>query len=219
MAASLLHPNPTCITTTLKHHHRTSTICFFYPSSLKPTNIPPYNNVPFLTNNNNNYNTTKCNAFFDNNNVLNGLLDVGGENFPDFLRSFEDLSYMQRWESLVFGSLIWIYLTARPGVLIGAIDAYLLAPLQLAFDNLSGRRNLKTADFLVGNRIGEGSFGVVYSGVLLPKSVMLDAEVTNKVTTTRLDPKSKDKVILKKVVVINYYIINPSFLTCCVNSN
>jgi hypothetical protein len=219
MAASLLHPNPTCITTTLKQHHRTSTICFFYPSSLKPTNIPPYNNVPFLTNNNNNYNTTKCNAFFDNNNVLNGLLDVGGENFPDFLRSFEDLSYMQRWESLVFGSLIWIYLTARPGVLIGAIDAYLLAPLQLAFDNLSGRRNLKTADFLVGNRIGEGSFGVVYSGVLLPKSVMLDAEVTNKVTTTRLDPKSKDKVILKKVVVINYYIINPSFLTCCVNSN
>ncbi|KAK2405773.1 serine/threonine-protein kinase PEPKR2 [Trifolium repens] len=202
MAASLLHPNPTCITTTLKHHHRTSTICFFYPSSLKPTNIPPYNNVPFLTNNNNNYNTTKCNAFFDNNNVLNGLLDVGGENFPDFLRSFEDLSYMQRWESLVFGSLIWIYLTARPGVLIGAIDAYLLAPLQLAFDNLSGRRNLKTADFLVGNRIGEGSFGVVYSGVLVPKNVEDAAEVTkNKLTTTTTTTKSKDKVILKKVKV------------------
>jgi hypothetical protein len=212
MAASLLHP--TAITTLKQqqqHHHRTST-------------IPPHN-VSFLTNNTNRcFNTTtKCNAFFDNNNVLNGLLDVGGDNFPSFLRSgllqFEDLSDMQRWESLVFGSLVWIYLTARPGVLIGAFDAYLLAPLQLAFDNLSGRRNLKTADFLVGNRIGEGSFGVVYSGVLLPKSVMLDAEVTNKVTTTRLDPKSKDKVILKKVVVINYYIINPSFLTCCVNSN
>ncbi|CAJ2665137.1 serine/threonine-protein kinase STN8 chloroplastic-like [Trifolium pratense] len=203
-AASLLHP--TSITTLKQHHHhRTSTICFFYPS-LKPTIIPPYN-VSFLTNTNR-FNT-KCNAFFDNNNVVNSLLDVGGDNFPTFLRSlllqFEDLSDMQRWESLVFGSLIWIYLTARPGVLIGAIDAYLLAPLQLAFDNLSGRRNLKTADFLVGNKIGEGSFGVVYSGVLVPKSVMLDEEVTkrgrSKVTTTRLDTKSKDKVILKKVKI------------------
>jgi hypothetical protein len=87
MAASLLHPTAN---TTMKqkqpHHHRTST-------------IPPHN-VSFLTNNTNRcFNTTtKCNAFFDNNNVLNGLLDVGGDNFPSFLRSgllqFEDLSDM-----------------------------------------------------------------------------------------------------------------------------
>ncbi|GAU37175.1 hypothetical protein TSUD_391650 [Trifolium subterraneum] len=175
MATSLLHPNPTpTAITTLKHHH--------HHPSLKPT-IPPHN-VSFLTNTNRlNTNTTKCNAFFDYN-VVNSLLDVGGDKFPTFLRSllleFEDLSDMQRWESVLFGSLIWIYLTSRPGVLIGAIDAYLLAPLQLGFDNLSGRRNLKTADFLVGNKIGEGSFGVVYSGVLVPKNVTVDQDVTKR---------------------------------------
>lgn len=163
--ASLLHPTTTPNTTTLKQPRNN---CF---CPLKPT--IPYN-VSFLTNTNRfKTNSTKCYAFFDN-----------VDHFPALLRSgllqFEDLPDMQRCEVLVFGALIWLYLTARPGVLIGAIDAYLLAPLQLAFDNLSGRRNLKTTDFLVGDKLGEGSFGVVYSGLL--------------------DPKSKDnKVILKKV--------------------
>ncbi|OIW00930.1 hypothetical protein TanjilG_10008 [Lupinus angustifolius] len=125
-------------------------------------------------------------------------------------RVSEDLSDMQRWSFLIFGGLTWIYLTARPGVLVGAIDAYLLAPLQLALDNLSGRRkNLKSSDFVVGDKLGEGSFGVVYSGVLLPKNVNVGVEeerVQKKrggrsktaTTTTKLDVKSKDKVILKK---------------------
>nr|AFK41096.1 unknown [Medicago truncatula] len=193
--ASLLHPTPT-VTTILKH--RTSTICFFCP--LKPTN------VSFLTNTNRvNTNTTKCNAFFDNN-VTSGLLEVGGDHIPSFLRSgllqFQELSDMQRWEFLLFGGLIWIYLTARPGVLIGAIDAYLFAPLQLGFDNLSGRRNLKTGDFLVGDKIGEGSFGVVYSGVLISKNVVdVEEDKRGRSKATRLEPKSKDKVILKKVKI------------------
>jgi hypothetical protein len=196
---SLLHPTPT-VTTILKQ--RTSTICFFCP--LKHTN------VSFLTNTNTNRvntNTTKCNAFFDNN-FTNGLLDVGGDHIPSFLRSgllqFQELSDMQRWEFLLFGGLIWIYLTARPGVLIGAIDAYLFAPLQLGFANLSGRRNLKTGDFLVGDKIGEGSFGVVYSGVLVSKNVVdVEVDKRGKSKATRLEPKTKDKVILKKVCIIH----------------
>lgn len=188
--ASLLHPTPTAI-------------CFFYP--LKPT--LPSHNFSLLTNTNTNTNrfNTKCNAFFDN--VAN-VVDV--DHFPSIIQSgilqFQELPDMQRWEFLVFGGLIWIYLTSRPGVLIGAIDAYLLAPLQLGLDNLSGKRNLKTRDFLVGDKIGEGSFGVVYSGVLVPKNV-LDGEVNNKGRSKAalLDPKAKDKVILKKVLFTLYH--------------
>ena len=103
----------------------------------------------------------------------------------------------------MFGGLTWIYLTARPGVLVGAIDAYLLAPLQLGLDNLSGRRNLKRSDFVVGDKLGEGSFGVVYSGVLLPKNVDVDVlQKRGRAKTTQLDAKSKDKVILKKVFIV-----------------
>ncbi|CAI8606643.1 unnamed protein product [Vicia faba] len=183
--ASLLHPTSTAI-------------CFFHP--FKPTLSP--NNFSFLTNTNTNrFNTnssTKCNAFLDN------VVDV--HHFPSIVQSgileFQELPDMQRWEFLVFGGLIWIYLTSRPGVLIGAIDAYLLAPLQLGLDNLSGKRNLKTRDFLVGDKIGEGSFGVVYSGLLVPKNV-LDGDLNNKGRSKAalLDPRSKDKVILKKVKV------------------
>ncbi|KAJ6921224.1 hypothetical protein NC652_015204 [Populus alba x Populus x berolinensis] len=54
------------------------------------------------------------------------------------------------WGLLVFAGVACLYLTARPGILIGAIDAYHLAPLQLLFmDSLTGRRNLKRGDFLV----------------------------------------------------------------------
>ncbi|GAU30030.1 hypothetical protein TSUD_161160, partial [Trifolium subterraneum] len=100
---------------------------------------------------------------------------------------------MQRLEILVFVGLSWLYLTARPGVLFGAIDAYLLAPMQLVLDSLSGRRNMKRSDFLIGGKIGEGSFGVVYSAVLVTK--IKESE------RGKLDVKSKDKVILKKVKV------------------
>ncbi|CAA7051152.1 unnamed protein product [Microthlaspi erraticum] len=99
-------------------------------------------------------------------------LDLAGQSlshlpaFDDFQNRFSDT---QKWEFLASAGLVWFYLTARPGVLIGAIDAYLLAPLQLGLDTLIGTRRLKRSDFLVKEKLGEGSFGVVYSGVLLPK--------------------------------------------------
>ncbi|XP_057458646.1 serine/threonine-protein kinase STN8, chloroplastic-like [Lotus japonicus] len=199
--ASLLPPTAT--TTTLQHHHHQMAICF---SPMKP--FTP-NNVSLLTNRFKN-NSTKCNAFLDN--VAKDLLEntVGFDKFPglqsglvQFQRVSEDLSDTQRWGFLVVYGLTWIYLTARPGVLVGAIDAYLLAPLQLGLDSLSGRRSLKRSDFLVGDKLGEGSFGVVYSGVLMPKNVDVEEKVLKRGRgkETQLNVKSKDKVILKKVKV------------------
>ena len=60
---------------------------------------------------------------------------------------------------------------ARPGVLIGAIDTYVLANVQRVFDVMSGRRGLKSSDFFIGEKLSEGSFGVVYSGVVVPKGL------------------------------------------------
>ncbi|XP_027068520.1 serine/threonine-protein kinase STN8, chloroplastic [Coffea arabica] len=103
---------------------------------------------------------------------------------------------------LLFAGFAWLYLTARPGVLLGAFDSYLLAPLQLGFDTLTGRRRLKRTDFLIGERLGEGSFGVVYCGLVVPKNVSVDADrVLTRATLRALenDQRFKDKVILKKV--------------------
>ncbi|CAM0954989.1 unnamed protein product [Alopecurus aequalis] len=66
----------------------------------------------------------------------------------------------ERWALFGFVAITWLYLTARPGVLGGAVDTYVFAPLQLALDTVLGRRSLKMSDFVVGERIGEGSFGV-----------------------------------------------------------
>lgn len=117
-----------------------------------------------------------------------------------FERITEDLSDTQKWGFLVFAGLTWIYLTARPGVLVGAIDAYLLAPLQLGLDSLIGRRSLKRTDFVIGDKLGEGSFGVVYSGAVVPKNVVVE-EPRGKAKTKKLDQRFKQKVILKKVKV------------------
>ncbi|XP_027334391.1 serine/threonine-protein kinase STN8, chloroplastic-like isoform X2 [Abrus precatorius] len=202
--ASLLPPTPTA-TCTLKQSQMG--ICF---SPLKPTTS---NNVSFLSNQRFKSNSSQCNAFYDD--VAKGLLEgsVSLEQFAGFLQSgkvqfervTENLSEMQKWGFLMFGGLTWIYLTARPGVLVGAIDAYLLAPLQLGLDSLSGRRNLKRSDFLIGDKLGEGSFGVVYSGVLVPKNVNVNVEERvqkrGRAKASQLDAKSTDKVILKKVKV------------------
>lgn len=103
---------------------------------------------------------------------------------------------------LLFAGFAWLYLTARPGVLLGAIDSYLLAPLQSGVDTLTGRRRLKRTDFLIGERLGEGSFGVVYSGLIVPKNVSVDADRPLRRATLRAlenDQRFKDKAILKKV--------------------
>lgn len=121
--------------------------------------------------------------------------------FQSVLMQFEELSDLQKWGFGVFGGLTWLYLTARPGVLIGAIDAYVLAPLQLGLKNLSGRR-LRSRDFLIGDKLGEGSFGVVYSGVIVPKNVTDQEKLQNRRgKTLQLDSKFDEKVILKKVKV------------------
>ncbi|XP_010456345.1 PREDICTED: serine/threonine-protein kinase STN8, chloroplastic, partial [Camelina sativa] len=117
----------------------------------------------------------------------------------EFQNSFSD---SQKWGFFASAGLVWFYLTARPGVLIGAIDAYLLAPLQLALDTLFGTRRLKRSDFLVTEKLGEGSFGVVYAGVLLPKNSTVNDDVrVSKARAKAMDftGEFKQRVILKKV--------------------
>lgn len=110
------------------------------------------------------------------------------------------LSDAQRWALFGFLAATWLYLTARPGVLSGAMDTYVLAPLQLALDSVLGRRSLKMSDFVVGERIGEGSFGVVYAGAVVPKDGTVVEERSGRARTTlQNDDRYKEKVILKKV--------------------
>ncbi|EFJ20614.1 hypothetical protein SELMODRAFT_108899 [Selaginella moellendorffii] len=100
------------------------------------------------------------------------------------------------------GSLLgWIYLTAKPGVFLGAVDAYFLAPVQAVVDRALGRRGLKRSDFVVGQKLGEGSFGTVYAGAILPKDFQQEQEIGKR--SRRLEEyqgyKKFQKVTLKKV--------------------
>ncbi|KAG0518531.1 hypothetical protein BDA96_09G184000 [Sorghum bicolor] len=113
------------------------------------------------------------------------------------------LSDAQRWALFGFLAATWLYLTARPGVLSGAVDTYVLAPLQLALDSVLGRRSLKMSDFVVGERIGEGSFGVVYAGAVVPKDGTVVEERSGRARTTlQNDDRYKEKVILKKIKML-----------------
>ncbi|KAM0848599.1 hypothetical protein ACQ4PT_054271 [Festuca glaucescens] len=112
------------------------------------------------------------------------------------------LTEPERWALFGFVAVTWLYLTARPGVLGGAVDTYLLAPLQLALDSVLGRRSLKMSDFVVGERIGEGSFGVVYSGAVVPRGgPVVEERVGKAKTKLQLDDRYKEKVILKKIKI------------------
>ncbi|GLJ44264.1 hypothetical protein SUGI_0925570 [Cryptomeria japonica] len=114
-----------------------------------------------------------------------------------------EMAEEQRW--VVAGSLCvgWLYGTARPGVLNGAVDAYVFAPLQLLFDTLLQRRNLKRTDFALGERLGEGSFGIVFAGAMLPSDVKDDQQLGSR--SKRINEyqgyQNFNKVILKKVKV------------------
>ncbi|RYR14830.1 hypothetical protein Ahy_B04g071534 [Arachis hypogaea] len=139
-------------------------------------------------------NSIKCNAFLDNIIPKELLLELYS-TLVKFQNVTEDLSGLQKWEFLAFAGLSWIYLTAKPGLLVGAIDAYLMAPIQM--------RSLKRSDLVIGDKLGEGSFGV-----LVPRNVNnVEQERIKKSgnkgrnVITKLDAKSKDKVILKKVKV------------------
>lgn len=144
----------------------------------------------------------RCNALFNDNLLIDSL---HLERYLSQLPALQQLPEVEKWGLVVVAGVTWIYLTARPGVLMGAIDAYVLAPLQLGVDTLSGRRSLKRTDFLVGNRLGEGSFGIVYSGVVVPKNVNVDDDVGSgrgrrrRIPLQQIDQSFKDKVILKKV--------------------
>ncbi|KAL5540851.1 hypothetical protein UlMin_043633 [Ulmus minor] len=190
-------PSPSA--STLKYNHPKS----IYTSPLR-SNLT---NLCFFTNTTR-FNTQpiRCNAFLDNipENLEETLhldqIPLFRSGFSQFQRITEDLPETQKWGFLVFAGLTWIYLTARPGVLIGAIDAYLFAPLQLGFDSLIGRRSLKRSDFVIGDKLGEGSFGVVYSGAIVPKNVSVEETVQKRrKSKTSLEGKFKEKVILKKV--------------------
>lgn len=187
--ASFLSP------TTISLQWNPKIICF---SPLKP---PSQTNLSSLSNRYRNI-PGKCHAFFGD--IPDDLLDQSFSQFPLFQSGFvqfQELSEVQKWGFLVFAGLAWIYLTARPGVLVGAIDAYVLAPLQLGFDSLIGRKNLKMTDFVIGDKLGEGSFGVVYSGVIVPKNVTVEERGQRKGRgrSLELDSRFKEKVILKKV--------------------
>jgi len=183
-------------------------ICF---SAFKPT---LHHDTPSFTDRLRS-NPGRCKAFLGNipDDLLENTLQL--DQFPAFQSGLvqfqsvtEELSDTQKWGLLVFAGVAWIYLTARPGILIGAIDAYLLAPLQLGLDSLTGRRNLKRSDFLVGDKLGEGSFGVVYSGVVVPRNATVEEKVPKRGTgrALQLDERFKEKVILKKVSSFILYI-------------
>ena len=137
----------------------------------------------------------------------NPFFKTGYESFQGLT---ESLPENEKWGVLVFAGLVWVYLTARPGVLIGAIDTYVLANVQRVFDVMSGRRGLKSSDFLIGEKLGEGSFGVVYSGVVVPKGFSVEDRVRisgSKRRQLEKDDRFKEKVILKQVTKICCFYI------------
>ncbi|KAL3531595.1 hypothetical protein ACH5RR_005116 [Cinchona calisaya] len=198
--ASLLSPTATAFLQDPK------LLCSSPSPSSRPTTYP-HGFLCSFTNNHfkRRHSSLRCNAFLDNLPSLSQLFPGGYSQIQSLTA---ELPESQKWSIVFFGGFAWLYLTARPGVLIGAIDAYLLAPLQLGFDTLTRRRRLKRTDFLIGERLGEGSFGVVYSGVIVPKNVDVDVDADQRVlkraSTKALasDQRFKDKVILKKVVVL-----------------
>jgi hypothetical protein len=123
------------------------------------------------------------------------------------ISSFAELPDGERWKIVSGSAFGWFYLTARPGVLKGALDSYVLAPLQFVVDGALGRRNWKRTDFLVDERLGEGSFGTVYAGFVLPRKLATDQDDDEFGRRGRRieeykDYKRFDKVILKKARIL-----------------
>lgn len=134
------------------------------------------------------------------------------------ISSFAELPDGERWKIASGSAFGWFYLTARPGVLKGALDSYVLAPLQFLVDGALGRRNWKRTDFLVDERLGEGSFGTVYAGFVLPRKLATDQDDDEFGRRGRRieeykDYKSFDKVILKKATILLY--LELALFSCC----
>ncbi|KAM0950567.1 putative protein kinase Group-Pl-4 family [Dioscorea sansibarensis] len=198
MASSLLPPTPT-----LTNKHSTLP----WTSSSKPTSLIHFNPPTYKSKRNRP--TSRCNIAILGTEIPEDFLtdtlhlDEASPLFPVLqygFSQFEEIS-STNWGVLLLVGLSWVYLTARPGVLIGAIDAYVFAPLQQGLDSLLGRRNLKMSDFVVGERLGEGSFGVVYAGAIVPKNVIVEDRIRKSARRLEMDGRFKEKVILKKVKV------------------
>lgn len=54
------------------------------------------------------------------------------------------------------------------------------------------------SDFVVGEKLGEGSFGIVYSGAIVPKNMSVEDRLGKRGRRLEMDERFKDKVILKK---------------------
>ncbi|KAH9603283.1 hypothetical protein KSS87_000114 [Heliosperma pusillum] len=123
-------------------------------------------------------------------------LPVIGSSIAELQRISDTLPETEKWGIAVFAGLTWLYLTARPGVLIGFIDTYILAPLQKGLDSLTGKRRFRRSDFLITDKLGEGSFGVVYAGVVVPKNVNVEDTLPKKgrARALDLDNRFKEKV-------------------------
>ena len=135
----------------------------------------------------------------------NPFFKTGYESFQGLT---ESLPENEKWGVLVFAGLVWVYLTARPGVLIGAIDSYVLVNVHKVFDVMSGRRCLKSGEFFIGEKLGEGSFRVVYPGVVGPKGFIAEDIVRisgSKRRQLEKDDRFKEKVILKQVTQIRRF--------------
>ncbi|XP_052174537.1 serine/threonine-protein kinase STN8, chloroplastic isoform X2 [Diospyros lotus] len=158
------------------------------PTCFSPARFTSQYQSCYFTTNRFKRSPVRCNAFPDSisENLFSksvrldqslSLFPILRSGYAQFQSVAAELPEMEKWGILVFAGFTWIYLTARPGVLIGAIDTYVLAPLQIGLDYLTGKRRLKSSDFLVVDKLGEGSFGVVYSGVVVPKNMNVEQEV------------------------------------------
>ena len=130
--------------------------------------------------------------------AVGGLSELTNSSVVRALVELSDGERMRVGGASVLG---WIYLTARPGVLKGALDTFVAAPVQSLIESMRGRRGWKRTDFVISDRLGEGSFGTVYAGYVLPKSVRAEDEFGRRGRRVEefKDYKKFRKVILKKV--------------------
>ncbi|KAL5787704.1 hypothetical protein ACOSP7_004653 [Xanthoceras sorbifolium] len=73
----------------------------------------------------------------------------------------------------------------------------------MAVLDCKARRSLKSTDFVIGDKLVEGSFGVVYSGAFVPKNVTTEerGQKIGRGRSLELDSRFKRKVILKKLKI------------------
>ncbi|KAL3678881.1 hypothetical protein R1sor_021837 [Riccia sorocarpa] len=143
-------------------------------------------------------------SFDDGGNVAFAQSFLKLEPVVEAYGAIANLPSEQRTGLLIITAIGFTYLTARPGVLLGAVDAYFFAPIQYLLDSIRGRKNWKSSNFVVENRVGEGSFGAVYAGVILPPNVEQSPQQVGRRARRVEEIEGSDsfpKVILKKVKI------------------